>query len=112
VTTSGSMPLPRAPSTPRCRMRSSKAGARAGDLINGSARARNPGTEGRRSASGRARVFLACDASLDLPDPDQRTHDPWRDWNPEKIAALAGTPWYTLRRIDPFTIRPLKDGAP
>jgi hypothetical protein len=35
-------------------------------------------------------------------------HDPWREWagrGPE----ISRSPMYTLRRLDPFTVRPLVD---
>jgi 3-oxoacyl-[acyl-carrier protein] reductase len=34
-------------------------------------------------------------------------HDDWQTWNAARIAALNESPWYTLRRIDPFTVKPL-----
>lgn len=55
-------------------------------------------------------VYLAFDAPVGLTGRlIAAPHDPWREWTPEQIAAMGGTPWYTLRRIDPHTIRPLKD---
>ncbi len=34
-------------------------------------------------------------------------HDDWQTWDAARIAALNESPWYTLRRIDPFTVKPL-----
>ena len=53
-------------------------------------------------------LFLASDASIGLTGRlISAPHDPWRDWTPDRIAAMRETPWLTLRRIDPHTIRPL-----
>lgn len=55
-------------------------------------------------------VFLASSESQGLTGRlISAPHDRWKDWDQAKIEALAGTPWYTLRRIDPFTINALKD---
>jgi 3-oxoacyl-[acyl-carrier protein] reductase len=91
-----------------------KAGARAGELYHRISALRESGTGGTPvSVPAELAVFLASDASAGLTGRlISAPHDPWRDWDGAKIAALTGTPWYTLRRIDPFTIRPLKDSAP
>jgi NAD(P)-dependent dehydrogenase (short-subunit alcohol dehydrogenase family) len=34
-------------------------------------------------------------------------HDDWQTWDAARIASLNKSPWYTLRRIDPFTVKPL-----
>jgi NAD(P)-dependent dehydrogenase (short-subunit alcohol dehydrogenase family) len=34
-------------------------------------------------------------------------HDDWQTWDATRITALNRSPWYTLRRIDPFTVKPL-----
>lgn len=58
-------------------------------------------------------VFLASDDSVGLTGRlISAPHDPWREWDRSRIESLAGSPWYTLRRIDPFTIGPLKDQTP
>lgn len=36
-------------------------------------------------------------------------YDDWQNWDAARIAALDESPWYTLRRMDPFTVRPLAD---
>jgi hypothetical protein len=55
-------------------------------------------------------VFLGCDESAGLTARlISAPHDPWREWDSARIDALNGTPWYTLRRIDPFTVRTLGD---
>lgn len=57
-------------------------------------------------------VYLASDASGTLTGKlIAAPHDPWRNWG-ERADELNGSPMYTIRRIDPFTIRPcLKDLA-
>jgi NAD(P)-dependent dehydrogenase (short-subunit alcohol dehydrogenase family) len=58
-------------------------------------------------------LFLASDASEGLTGRlISAPHDPWRSWDRQRIAALAGKPWYTLRRIDPMTIEPIKNTVP
>jgi len=91
-----------------------KAGARAGELYQRISALRESGAGGTPvRVPAELAIFLASDASVGLTGRlISAPHDPWRNWHAEKIAALAGTPWYTLRRIDPFTIQPLKDGAP
>jgi NAD(P)-dependent dehydrogenase (short-subunit alcohol dehydrogenase family) len=36
-------------------------------------------------------------------------YDGWRSWDERKISALKTSPWFTLRRIDHTTLRPLID---
>jgi 3-oxoacyl-[acyl-carrier protein] reductase len=52
-------------------------------------------------------VFLASDESGGLTGKlISAQHDPWREWA-GKADELNATPMYTLRRLDPFTIKPL-----
>jgi NAD(P)-dependent dehydrogenase (short-subunit alcohol dehydrogenase family) len=52
-------------------------------------------------------VFLASPASGKLTGKlIAAPYDPWREWT-GKDRALNSTPLYTLRRLDPFTIKPL-----
>ena len=52
-------------------------------------------------------VFLASDESGTLTGKlISAQHDPWREWA-GKAEELNATPLYTLRRLDPFTIKPL-----
>jgi len=54
-------------------------------------------------------TFLASDASGTLTGKlISAVHDPWRDWV-GKADELNSTPLYTLRRLDPYTIKPLID---
>ena len=52
-------------------------------------------------------VFLASDESGGLTGKlISAQHDPWREWA-GKADEINATPLYTLRRMDPFTIKPL-----
>jgi 3-oxoacyl-[acyl-carrier protein] reductase len=56
-----------------------------------------------------AAVFLASSASDGLTGKlVSAPHDPWREWD-GRGPELSSSPMYTLRRLDPFTIRPLAD---
>jgi 3-oxoacyl-[acyl-carrier protein] reductase len=58
-------------------------------------------------------LFLASDESDGLTGRlISAPHDPWEKWDAATIKSLDGTPWYTLRRIDPFTVKPLKGLSP
>lgn len=58
-------------------------------------------------------VFLASDASKGLTGRlISAPHDPWHEWDATRIRSIANSPWYTLRRLDPFTVSPLKDQLP
>lgn len=53
-------------------------------------------------------VFLASPAASGLSGKlISAPHDDWRSWTPQRIARLMDSPWYTLRRLDPFTVRSL-----
>ncbi len=50
-------------------------------------------------------VYLASDQSRGLTGRViSAVHDGWTNWGPSEIARLAGTDWYTMRRIDPHTV--------
>ena len=52
-------------------------------------------------------VFLASSESDGLTGKlVSAPHDDWRSWSPERIDSLSRSDWYTLRRMDPFTLRP------
>ena len=52
-------------------------------------------------------VFLASEESGSLTGKlISAQHDPWREWA-GKADELNATPMYTIRRLDPFTIKPL-----
>ena len=55
-------------------------------------------------------VFLASDASDGLTGKlISAPYDDWRTWDARRIAELDNSPWYTLRRMDPHTLRPLME---
>jgi NAD(P)-dependent dehydrogenase (short-subunit alcohol dehydrogenase family) len=58
-------------------------------------------------------VFLASDAAAGLSGKlVSAPHDGWQEWSAERIAELRSSPWLTLRRLDPFTVRPLLGTLP
>jgi len=70
----------------------------------------------RQSGEGGAPVGLAAELAAALATGRLRgltgklisaPHDDWRSWDASHISELTTAPWLTLRRIDPFTIRPL-----
>lgn len=57
-------------------------------------------------------VFLAAEASNGFTGKlISAVYDPWTEWV-SRADELSACPSYTLRRIDPFTLRPLKDRWP
>ena len=91
-----------------------KAGPRAGDLYQRIVALRETGAGGTPiEVPASLAVFLASDESVGLTGRlISAPHDPWREWDRSRIELLAGSAWYTLRRLDPFTIGPLKDQTP
>ena len=84
------------------------AGPRAGALFEKIKRARETG-DGAVSPEIAANlaVFLASPASGELTGKlIAAPYDPWREWA-GKAVELNATPLYTIRRLDPFTIKPL-----
>ena len=70
-----------------------------------------------RAKSGGTPVELVCELVKFLASPASGSltgklisapHDPWRGWA-GKCEEVNATPLYTIRRLDPFTIRPLID---
>ena len=91
-----------------------EAGARAGDLYERMRRLRQTG-EGGVSAELPASlaVFLASAAAADLTGKlISAPHDGWKSWDAERMAELGGSAWLTIRRLDPYTIRPLLASLP
>jgi 3-oxoacyl-[acyl-carrier protein] reductase len=85
-----------------------KVGSRAGALFDKIKQARETG-EGATSPEVAASlaVFLASESSGKLTGKlIAAPYDPWREWT-GKADELNATPLYTLRRLDPFTIKPL-----
>lgn len=85
------------------------AGERAGAIHERMVALRSKGKGGTPiDVPARLALFLASDASANLTGRlISAPNDAWQEWSAERIAALDGTPWLTLRRIDPFTIKPL-----
>jgi 3-oxoacyl-[acyl-carrier protein] reductase len=82
------------------------AGARAGDDYRVARRIRDTGlgAVSPSIAAGLA-LFLASDASNGLSGKlISAVHDKWQDWNAAQIDALTESGWYTMRRLDPFTV--------
>jgi 3-oxoacyl-[acyl-carrier protein] reductase len=57
------------------------------------------------SVAARLAVYLASDASTGLSGKlISAPHDPWESWDAVEIEKLSRSDWYTLRRLDPFTV--------
>jgi NAD(P)-dependent dehydrogenase (short-subunit alcohol dehydrogenase family) len=55
-------------------------------------------------------LWLVSDASQGLTGKlISAPYDDWRGWNARQISALKASPWFTLRRLDHATLRPLLD---
>jgi len=55
-------------------------------------------------------VFLASDQSDGLTGKlIAAPYDDWQSWDADHIAELMSAPWFTLRRMDPHTLRPFVD---
>jgi 3-oxoacyl-[acyl-carrier protein] reductase len=53
-------------------------------------------------------VYLASDASDGMTGKlISAAYDPWQDWNADEINRFMKSGWYTMRRLDPFTVRHL-----
>lgn len=84
------------------------AGSRAGALFNKIKQARETGAGAvSPEVAANLAVFLASSASGKLTGKlIAAPYDPWREWA-GKADQLNATPLYTIRRLDPFTIKPL-----
>jgi 3-oxoacyl-[acyl-carrier protein] reductase len=91
-----------------------EAGDRAGELFGRIRALRDSGAGGTPiDVPAQLAVFLASDDSDGLTGRlISAPHDGWQAWDKPRIQGLAGTPWFTLRRIDPFTIAPLANTTP
>jgi 3-oxoacyl-[acyl-carrier protein] reductase len=84
------------------------AGERAGELLPRVRRLRETGDGGApRELAADLAVFLAGEASNGLTGKlIAAPHDGWESWNGKRIGELMALPWFTLRRMDSFTLRP------
>jgi 3-oxoacyl-[acyl-carrier protein] reductase len=86
-----------------------EAGERAGDHYRIVLAMRSTG-EGAtpRDIPAQLALFLASDETIGLTGKlVSAVHDPWQIWDATRIEALTGTAWYTIRRLDPFTLKQL-----
>ncbi len=84
------------------------AGERAGDLLQRIRRLRETGEGGTpREVPADLALFLASDDSRNLTGRlISAPNDKWESWTDERIEQVMSQPWFTLRRMDPFTLRP------
>ena len=84
------------------------AGERAGDLLQRIRRLRETGEGGTpREVPAELALFLASDDSRNLTGRlISAPNDKWESWTDERIEQVMSQPWFTLRRMDPFTLRP------
>jgi 3-oxoacyl-[acyl-carrier protein] reductase len=90
-----------------------EAGERAGDLFSRMHRLRETG-EGSvpPELAANLAVFLASAASDLLTGRlIAAPHDGWESWTANRIEELMELPWFTLRRLDPHTLRPFVEHA-
>ena len=87
------------------------AGERAGDLFARIRRLRETGEGGvPRELPAALVVFLASDESDGLTGKlIAAPYDGWESWDADRITEVMSAPWFTLRRMDPHTLRPLMD---
>ena len=87
------------------------AGERAGDLLERIRKLRETGEGGvPRELPAELAVFLASDDSDGLTGKlIAAPHDGWQSWDADRISEVMSAPWFTLRRMDPYTLRPLVD---
>lgn len=87
------------------------AGERAGDLLARIRRMRETGEGGvPRELPAELVVFLASAEADGLTGKlIAAPYDGWQSWDAGRIAAVMSAPWFTLRRLDPVTLRPFAD---
>jgi 3-oxoacyl-[acyl-carrier protein] reductase len=91
-----------------------QAGNRAGELFERIKTLRESGAGGTPiDVPATLAVFLASADSDGLTGRlISAPHDGWQAWDESRIRAMRDTPWFTLRRLDPFTVKPLTNTAP
>ena len=86
-----------------------EAGERAGDLLERIRELRETGEGGvPRELPAELVVFLASDDSDGLAGKlIAAPHDDGQSWDTDRIDEVMSAPWFTLRRMDSYTLRPL-----
>lgn len=86
------------------------AGEKAGVLFDRMSQMRETG-EGSvpRELAAQLVVFLAGEEAGLTGKLIAAPHDGWQSWDERRIKELIATPWFTLRRMDPFTLQPFVD---
>lgn len=87
------------------------AGDRAGRLLEQIRALRESGKGGvPRELPAELAVFLASAESAGISGKlISAPHDDWQSWDEARIRDVASLPWFTLRRIDQFTLKPFLD---
>jgi len=82
------------------------AGERAGEIFHRMRSMRDSGKGATPvDVPARLAVFLASEASEGLTGRlISAPHDPWQSWDANRIQHIAASSWFTVRRLDPFTI--------
>ncbi len=82
------------------------AGERAGEIFQRMRSMRDSGKGATPvDVPARLAVFLASEASEGLTGRlISAPHDPWQSWDANRIQHIAASSWFTVRRLDPFTI--------
>jgi NAD(P)-dependent dehydrogenase (short-subunit alcohol dehydrogenase family) len=85
-----------------------EAGEQAGPLLDQMRRMRETGEGGvPRELAAELVLFLASGGAGNLTGKlIAAPHDGWQGWDAERIKELMEAPWFTLRRMDPFTLKP------
>jgi len=85
------------------------AGEKAGDLLQRIRRLRETGEGGTpREVPAALAAFLASDDSGNLTGRlISAPNDKWESWTDERLTQIMSKAWFTLRRLDSFTLRPL-----
>jgi NAD(P)-dependent dehydrogenase (short-subunit alcohol dehydrogenase family) len=85
------------------------AGERAGEIFGRMQRLRETGAGGvPRELPAELTVYLASEASAPLSGKlVSAPYDGWQSWTPERVEEIMAAPWFTLRRLDEATLRPL-----
>ena len=85
-----------------------EAGERAGSLLDQMKRLRETGEGGvPRELAAELVLYLVSGGAGQLTGKlIAAPHDGWQTWDAERVEDLLALPWFTLRRMDPFTLKP------